>query len=338
MPVTFAQAMINAANDVDFAVVDNFRRYDNLLLDLMVWDDVVTPASNGASLVYAYTRLSAAASAGPRAFNAEYIPGKAVRTQQTVALKAYGGSYELDRVFRNLGPAATNEVEFQTNQLLISTRLAWAQDLILGDSSVNPAAFDGLSKLLTGSVTESLGSTLDISAATINTQVLAQQALDRLDAWLATIMPSRMGSGDMGAPGALPPGQLAILGNTVSIQRVMALARWSALYTVTEDILGRRVANYGPWRLIDIGDRQDGSGPIIPIGASVTGETDLYAVSFGLDALHGATMAGAPLLQAYPPRFDLPGAVKLGEVEMGPAAPVLKSTKTAGVFRKVKVQ
>lgn len=337
MPITLAQALINAQTDVDYAVIDNFRRYDNLLLDMMVWDDVVTPATNGAALQYAYTRLLTAAPAGPRQFNAEYIPGKATRTRVSVDLKPYGGSYELDRVFRFLGPSATNEVTFQTTQLIISTHVAWSTDLILGDSSANAAQFDGLSKILTGSVTEVNSTTLDISPTTINSQVLAQQALDRIDAWLATIMPSRLGSGDMGAPGALPPGQLAILGNTTSIARMRALARWAGLYTFMQDDLGRKVERYGPWLLLDIGDRFDGSGPIIPIGASIAGETDLYAVSFGMDALHGATMAGVPLVQTFLPQFDVPGAVKLGEVEMGPAAPVLKNTKAAGVFRKVKV-
>lgn len=337
MPITLAQAMINAATDVDYAVVDNFRRYDNLLLDLMVWDDIVTPATNGASLQYGYNRLSAAAPAGARLFNTEYVPGKAIRTRQTVDLKAYGGSYELDRVFRNLGQAQTNEISFQTQQLVVSTHVAWSTDLIRGDSAVNSAQFDGLSKILTGSVTEVTGSTLDITPATINSQVLAMAAVDAIDAWLRTIVPSRMGSGDFGAPGALPAGVKAILTNTTGAARLSALAKWANMYTNRTDDLGRNVERWGDWLILDIGNLSDDSGPIIPIGASVTGETDLYAVSFGIDALHGATMAGVPLLQTFLPDWTTAGAVKLGEVEMGPAAPVLKSTKAAGVRRKVKV-
>lgn len=337
MPVTLAQAMINAATQVDYEVVDNFRRYDNLLLDLMVWDDIVTPATNGASLQYGYNRLSAAAAAGPRAFNSEYIPGKALRTRQNVDLKAYGGSYELDRVFKNLGQAQTNEISFQTQQLIISTHVAWSTDLILGDSAVNAAAFDGLSKILTGSVTEITGSTLDISPGVITSQVLAMAAVDAIDSWLRSIIPSRLGSGDLGAPGALPAGMKAILTNTTGAARLSALAKWANMYTNRTDDLGRNVEKWGDWFILDIGNRADDSGPIIPIGASVAGETDLYAVTFGLDALHGATMAGVPLVQTFLPDFSTAGAVKLGEVEMGPAAPVLKSTKAAGVRRKVKV-
>jgi hypothetical protein len=336
MPITLAQAMINANSDVDYAVIETFRRYDNTLLDLMVWDDIVTPGTGEATLSYTYTRLSAAAAAGPRQFNSEYIPGKATRTRQSVDLKPYGGSYELDRVFANLGPRTTQEVAFQTQQLMKSTRVAWSTDLIRGDSSVNAAQFDGLSKILTGSVTEVNSTTLDITPATITTQAAAMAAYDRLSLWLSSILPSAIGSGDQ-TPGAVPPGELAILGNTLAINRLEALARWAGLYTTNGDPLGRKVKYLGEWRLIDIGDTYDGSGPIIPTGASVAGETDIYAVSFGIDGLHGVTMAGRELVKVYLPDFTTAGAVKLGEVEFGPAAPVLKSTKTAGVFRKVKV-
>lgn len=337
MPITLAQAAMNVVNPVDLVAIDQFRRYDNLLLDLMVWDDTASMASGGGGApTYTYTRLLTAAPAGPRKFNTEYVPGRATRGRVSVDLKVYGGSYELDRVFRHLGPATTNEVEFQTQQLIISTQTAWSTDLIRGDSTLTDG-FDGLSKTLTGSVTEVNSTTLDISPATINSQVLAQQALDRIDAWLATLMPARVGGSPAGAPGELPPGQRAILGNTTSIARMRSLARWASLYTVNQDALGRNIERYGPWLLLDIGDLADGSGPIIPIGASVAGETELYAVTFGPDALHGALMAGVPLIQNFPPRFDMPGAVKLGEVEMGPAALVLKNTKAAGVFRKVKV-
>lgn len=337
MPITLAQAQINAQNDVDYAVIDTFRRYDNTLLDLFVWDDIVTPGTNEQTLSYSYTRLSAAAAAGPRAFNSEYIPGKAVRTRQSVDLKAYGGSFELDRVFKALGPRTSNEISFQMQQLMISTRVAWTTDLIRGDSAVDSAAFDGLSKILTGSVTEVNTTTLDISPGAITSQALAMAAYSRLDLWLRSILPSRIGSGDM-SPGAVPPGELAILTNTIGAAALEHLARWASIYTMQPDVLGREVRKLGRYRIIDIGDLADGSAPIIPIGASVTGETDLYAVSFGMDALHGVSAAGQPLVQAWLPDFTTSGAVKVGEVEMGPASPVLKSTKAAGVFRKVKVQ
>ena len=87
---------------------------------------------------------------------------------------------------------------------------------------------------------------------------------------------------------------------------------------------------------IAFGDRADGSAPIIPISGS--GTTDLYAVTFGLDALHGASVANTPLMTVRRPDYQTAGAVKSGEVEMGPVATVLRNTRSSGVLRAVKVQ
>lgn len=71
-------------------------------------------------------------------------------------------------------------------------------------------------------------------------------------------------------------------------------------------------------------------------GSGQTGLTDLYAVRFGLDGVHGVSTVGQ-LVKSWLPDFTQAGAVKKGEVEMGPVAPVLKATRAAGVLRNVKV-
>jgi hypothetical protein len=351
--ITLAQAQVNTQDDVAFAVIDNLRRY-SWLLDRIVFDDVVNP-TGGTTLTYGYTRLTTPRTAAFRQLNTEYTPSKAVRNRHTVDLKPHGGAFEIDRVLANLGQPATNEVTFQMQQLLTATQQKWQEELINGDTAVDSAGFDGLDKSLTGTATEydplDNGVTagyLDWTAGTIITQALAMAALDRLDEMLAQIIPSKTGGGDLGVPGALPPGEKAILGNTKSITRIRALARWAGLYTADKDDVGRRVERYGDWVLIDLGDGQLGSSPIIPIysadadgaggGGTITGLTDLYAVTFGMDALHAAAVAGKPLVETWMPDFTRAGAVKTGEIEMGPTAMVLKSTKSCGVLRKVKVQ
>ncbi len=333
MPITLAQAAVNTQNDVDFSVIDNLRRY-SWLLDQIVFDDTVTPGTGGGSLTYGYTRLTAAAPADFRTLNTEYTPGQATRTRYTVDLKPLGGSFTVDRVLANLGPAATNEVTFQMQQLLTSIKVRFQQEVILGDTAVDADGFDGLDKILTGTSTE-LTTATNWTLSTINTQALAMAELDKLDEWLSRIVPSHTGSGDQGAPGALPPGVKAILGNTKSITRLKALARWAGIYTETKDDLGRKVMTYGEWNLVDIGDRADGSTPIIPI---TTNATAIYAVTFGLDAFHAASVANAPLTLTNLPDFSTTGAVKSGEIEMGPVAMVLKNTKSAGVYRNITVQ
>jgi len=332
MPVTLAQAQVNTLNDVDFAVIDNLRRYGGWLLDQIVFDDCATPGTGGGTLTYGYTRLTTAAGAGFRALNTEYTPGQATRTRFTVDLKPLGGAYTIDRVLANLGPAASNEVAFQTQQLLTSIQTRFAQEVILGDTAVDSNGFDGLSKSLTGTSTELTTAT---NWATVATQVAANQELDKLDELLSRVVPSHTGSGDQGAPGALPPGRKCILGNTKSIFRLKALARWASLNTSTKDDLGREISTYADWVLVDLGDRADGSGPIIPITSNAT---DIYAVTFGLDAFHGVSVAGSPLVNNIPPDFSNSGAVKSGEIEMGPIAMVLKNTKSAAVYRNITVQ
>jgi hypothetical protein len=84
-----------------------------------------------------------------------------------------------------------------------------------------------------------------------------------------------------------------------------------------------------------------GTSPTVAVASSGTGTaaglTDIYAVRFGLDGFHGVSTAGGNIVQTWLPRFDLPGAVKTGEAEIGPLAVVLKRTKAAGVYRNVQV-
>jgi hypothetical protein len=50
-----------------------------------------------------------------------------------------------------------------------------------------------------------------------------------------------------------------------------------------------------------------------------------------------ASRSTGPLLQKWLPDFTTAGAVKTGEVELGPVAVALKATKAAAVYRNVKV-
>lgn len=361
MAVTLAEAQINVQDDVDFAVIDNLRRY-SWLLDQIAFDDVVNPTGGG-TLTYGYTRLVTPAAAAFRHLNEEFVVNKASRSRLTASLSPLGGKFELDRVLARLGQGATNEVTFQLQQLLVAIRTRFQQEMILGvgddtggtgDAAGTQLGFDGLDTVLAGTDTEYLphvedptgtgADHLDWSAGGITDEAAAYAALDALDEFLSRIVPSQTGGGT-GSPDGLPPGQRAILGNTRSITRVRSIARRAGMYTATKDDLGRHVEMYGPWNLVDVGNVVDGSAPIIPIetrdpgGDTTTTDnlTDLYAVTFGMDSFHAASVAGKPILETWMPDWTEEGAVKRGEVEMGPVAAVLKNTKAAAVLRNVKV-
>lgn len=353
MPVTLAQAQLNTQVDLNYAVIDNLRRF-SWVWDQIVFDDTVSPGTTGATLTYAYTRLLTPRSSQFRAYNTEYIPEEAKTEQVSVNLKPNGGAFGVDRILAKLGPAGTNSVAINMQQLNVAVTQRWLEELINGDVAVNPLGFDGLNKALTGATTEydplDNGVTvgyLDATISTVNSQPLAMAILDHIDMWLSSITPSHIGGGDSGEDGALPGGVKAILGNTRAIARLKSIARWAGLYTETKDSLGRQIESYGPWVLHDMGDGQLGTSPIIHAysadadegggGSTITGLTDLYAVCFGLDALHAASAQNAPVVQAWLPDFTTSGAVKSGEMELGPTAMVLKNVKACGVLRKVKV-
>lgn len=341
MAITLADAQVNTQDDIDFAVIDQYRR-NSWLLDQLIFDDSVSPGTGGATLTYGYTRLVNARKAAFRAINSEYTPGKATRQRFTTDLVPLGGSFEIDRVIARLGQSATNELTFQMSELIKGSANGFIDSVINGDTAVDANGFDGLDKALAGSSTESFGDKdpsanqfLDWTAATVNTQDLAMSALDVLDEFLSLVV----------------GGANALIGNRSSITRVRSLARRAGYYTRTEDALGRVVERYGNTVLIDAGtkvaDQSTTETDVVAIesrdvdgagaGTATSGLTDLYAVNFGLDSFHGVSTTG-PLVATWLPDFAHAGAVKTGEVEMGPLSVVLKRTTGAAVLRNIKVK
>jgi hypothetical protein len=337
MAVTLAQAQVNVQDDVDYAVIDQYRR-SSWLLDQLTFDDCVNPGTGGATLTYGYTRLVNARLAAFRAINSEYTPAQATRQRITTDLKPLGGSFQVDRVIANLGSASTNEVSFQMNEMIKGAVGGFINEIVNGDVAVDADGFDGLDKALTGSSTEMTpgGSAayVDWTNATVDTQDEAHGALDVLDEFLSLVV----------------GGANAIIGNRKSITRVRSLARRAGYYTREEDALGRIVERYGNAVLIDAGtkvaDASTTETDVVPIetrdpdgggaGGNITGLTDLYAVNFGMDSFHGVSKVG-PLLKTWLPDFTTAGAVKTGEVEMvGTVA--LKRSTGAAVLRNIKVQ
>jgi len=334
MAVTLAETKNNAQSDIDLSVIDEFRK-ESALLDSLVFDDAVNPSGGGGTLVYGYRRLATQVGAAFRALGSEYTPGNVTTSTETVELKALGGSYEVDRITARVGAAASNAVALNMAQKIKATRTRFQDEIINGDIAVDANGFNGLDKILTGSSTEINPDTVTDWTDLDTTGREAYVALDALDEFLSTLD---------GAPTLL-------VGNSKALARVRAIARRSGQYT-KDPIEGLVGANgrpitresYGGLLFIDAGDQAGSSSPIIPTEtrtvntASTTGLTDLYAIRIGMDGFHGVSMVGGQLVQTYLPNFDTAGAVKKGEVEMGPVAVALKATKAAAVFRNIKVQ
>ncbi|OUC99323.1 major capsid protein [Streptosporangium minutum] len=332
MPVSLAQAKLNTTDDVDLQVIDEFQK-SSFLLDALTFDDVVSGAGNGATLTYAYQRLITQPTAAFRAINSEYTPAEVTKQRYSVDLKPLGGSFQIDRVLDRM--AAGAETALQMSQKIKAANAFFSDQVINGDSAVTTDGFDGLSKILTGTSTEYLPlsngvTTGYIDMTTIDTKAEALAFMAHIDSWLALMD---------GTPDA-------IFGNRKTLALFKYAAAWSEMIDKTTDSFGRPVQAYNGIRLIDLGAKAGSNTAVIDLvtrdadaggaGGNITGLGDLYAARFGLDGFHGVSMAGRPLVQTWLPDFTRAGAVKTGEVELGPVAPVLKATKAAAVFRNLK--
>lgn len=318
MPVTLAQAKLNTQDKIQAGVIDEFRK-SSFLIDNITFDDTVSPVGQGKTMTYGYTRVVTQPTAATRAINSEYTPQEATKQRYTTDLKVFGGAYQIDRVLSDVG-GLVDEVTFQSSQKAKAAAALFGDMVINGDSAIDANAFDGLDKAITGSSTEYNTTTaIDLSsAATVATNAKA------FDFLLSDFL------------GLLDGQPSALAGNYKLMNRIKAVARELGYYEQTKDDFGRRVETYAGIPLVDLGAKPGSTDPVCGIDG-VTGVTTLYVVRFGLDGFHAASKTGTDPIKYYLPDFNTPGAVKTGEVEMV-AAVVLKATRAAGAFRKIKVQ
>jgi hypothetical protein len=211
-----------------------------------------------------------------------------------------------------------DEVALQSSQKVKAASALFSDTMINGNSSTDALVFDGLDVAVTGTSTEHIPSAaIDLSTSEKVT-ANATAFVDELDEWL----------GDL-------EGVDAILCNSKMAAKFRAVARRMGVYQVTMNDFGQKVEHYGSIPFVDLGAKPGTNDPIV--GINENGETAIYAVRFGMDGFHAISMAGQPPVKIWLPDFTTAGAVKKGEVEMV-AGCALKSTKAAGVFRKIKVQ
>ena len=326
MALTLLQAKATMQDKIIQTTIDEFRR-SSLLLDQMTFDDAVSPGTGGSTLTYGYTRLKTPSTAQSRAINSEYTANQAVREKITTGLSIFGGKFELDRVLQTTS-GSMDEINFQMQQKITGARNMFHNEVINGDSAVDANSFDGLNKILTGTNTEiNADAVTDLTALD---EAGSRAFLETIDNFLSELD---------GRPTML-------MGNSKLINKIKSVARWAGYYNRTEDAFGRTVDNYDSIPLLDMGfyynpnttstesvtkvlDRTVG-------GNSVTGLTDLYAVSLGLDGFHGISPTGGVGINSYLPNLALPGVMKTGEVEMV-AGVALKATRKAGVLRNIKI-
>lgn len=318
MAITMADAQVNAQDDIDFHLIDEYRKQSPQVLNRITFDDSVSPGTAGATLVYGYTRVKTERGAAFRSQNKEYTAEEAKRERFTVPLSPVGGTYNVDRVFANLGNAQTNEIVFQQSQLVKSSTARFVDEFINGvEAAFDQASpgFDGIDAAVTGSSTESFATgTTPHDFSAINDKADALKAKRAITKWLRSM-----------------DGCDVIYGNADGVSALEYIADLIGFYNTTKDEWGQVVSTFRDIPFVDLGKKSGSNDDVIETDA--TGVTSLYGVRFGLDGVHGASVAGAQLVQQWLPDFSTSGAVKTGEVEVGPVGLAIKATKSAGAFR-----
>ena len=326
MAITLEEAKVGMADKVDQQIVDMFRR-SSVLLDSLSFDNAISPGTGGSTLAYGYIQLKTPSTAAVRAINSEYNAGEAKREEKTAKAVIMGGSFKVDRVIQSTS-GAVDELAFQAEQKVIATSNYFHNLVINGSSQTTTDGtrvintFDGLDKTLTDASTE-VDSATDLSTSALM-DTNANAFLDEVDEWLTTMD---------GMPDVL-------IMNTKMLAKFRSIARRAGYYTRSRDDFGRVVETYNGIQLVNAGYYYNGTNTVDTIATSdntsVAGKTDIYAVQFGLDAVHGISPTGTGVISSYMPDLTEPGAVKTGEVELV-AGIVCKNTLKAGVLRGVAI-
>lgn len=327
MAVTLAQAKVGMADKVDQQIIDGFRR-ESLLLDALTFDDSISPGTGGSTLTYGYIQLKTPSTAAVRTINSEYTAGEAEREEKTAKAIVMGGSFEIDRVIQNTS-GAVDELAFQVDQKTKATA-NYFHNLVINGSKTSPdsgfvaGTFDGLRKLL-ASTSNEFTSEVDIStSAKLDSNYTA--FLDEVDAFVSSID----GKADM------------LLMNHDMLVKMRGAARRAGYYAKERDEFGRQVEYYNDIPMMDMGKYYNGVSTVDVIETTTPdttnfGTTAIYAVSIGLDGLHGISPEGSNIITSYLPDLTAPGAVKKGEVELV-AGIVLKNTLKAAVLKGIAIK
>ena len=318
MSLTLADVQVTMTDDIDFNNIDEARK-SSFVLDRMSFENTVSPDTNGGTLTTGYTRTITERAADTRQENTEYPAREARKQKYTVDLIPLGARYNVDRVYAGLGDATTNQVVFQQAEARKAT-IAKFHDLFINGVAADFAQavpeFDGLDKIVTGTTTESFATgTTPWDFDTITDKAGAMAAKRALTSWLRSFYRK-------------PD---VIFANEDGIAWLEQIADWIGFYTETKNAWGESIDNFRGIPFIDLGEKDGSSDPIIT--TSGTGTTSLYGVCFGTDSVHGYSVNGSQILKQWLPDFSVAGAVKPGEVELGPVAIAAKRTKGVGAFR-----
>lgn len=320
MALTLTELKAMSADYLTPLVIDEAQK-SSFILQNLTFDTAAALAQDG-SWNYVYRRRTTSPGAATRALNSDYTASEGKVTKYSVECKIFGGSFQVDRASVGVQVGLEN-IAFQIQQKTLATVAEFNNLFINGDSGSVATEFDGLDVALTGTSTE-YSPTAPIEIQTMADITTNYESLRwAMRQWLKTLN---------GRPDAF-------LCNADLLSALLSVNDKFALNTETRDSIGQSVPTWMGVPLIDLGELPASSNPVIATDGTA-GTTSLYAVRFGLDAVHGVAPTEArKTLAVYTPQWvngDDADAVKKGAVE-GVMTIALKATRAAGVFRDIQV-
>lgn len=315
MAITLSDIKIGRADKYDRMVIDTFMR-KSAILAAMPFDNCISP-SGGSTLTYGYIRLKTSPAAEGRAINSDYTAAPATKEAVTTDLQIMGGKYDIDRV---LADAAPDEIAFQTEEKIQATVNRYHWLFVNGDKN-NLTEFDGLAKIVNGSVTDFNGSGIDLSTMNTTNALKITEALD------TAIL-------------AMKERPTYILANSKAIVKIQSAAKTLGYINQAEDAFGKPVRAYDGIPMLDLGRYYNetlGSDTEIIGIDDASGKTDIYLVALSMSGAHGITLKGDKAITSRLPNFSEAGAVKSGDVEFV-AGLAVKNTRAIARIKDVQVQ
>ena len=287
MAVTLAEAALLSENDLQRGVIETFVQASPIL------DRI--PLMNIEGNAYAYNKEATLPGVAFRSVNEAYTESTGTVVQATESLVILGGDADVDRFIVQTRGNLNDQRATQTAMKVKAASYKFQDTFFNGDTAVDPKAFDGLKKRLTGAQV--------IDAATNGLAVVgaddaARHAFfDKLEELMA----------------AVPGGPDALYAPRGLIAKIMSAGRRiGGAEIVRSDITGKREATWNGVPILDAGKTAAGVD-VLPMtetqgSSSVAGS--IYAVKFGGDegdqAVTGLTNGG---VQVY----------DLGELQEKPA-------------------
>jgi hypothetical protein len=290
MAVTLAESAPLSTDDLQRGVIETFVQASPIL------DRIPLMTIEGNA--YAYNEEATLPGVAFRSVNEAYVESTGTVNQRTETLVILGGDADVDRFIVQTRGNLNDQRAVQTAMKVKSASYKFQDTFFNGDVVVDPKAYDGLKKRLTGAQVIDAGA----NGAPVlgNGGTDAQAFFDSLDALVASV------PGLNGENGA-------IYANSSIIAKIRSAGRrLGGVEMVREDLTSKRVMQWNGIPVLDPGSTAGGAVilPQTETQGTATNASSIYAVRYGQDegdqAVTGLTNGG---VQVY----------DLGELQEKPA-------------------